>query len=115
MRRVVVTGLGMVTPLGVGVDHNWSRILAGQTGISHITNFKVDDISCQIAGQVPGADVEGGLDLDSFIDPREQRRQDRFIQLGVVAAQLAVEDSGWMPEDRESQNRTGVMIGSGIG
>ncbi len=115
MRRVVVTGLGMVTPLGVGVDHNWSRILAGQTGISHIINFKVDDISCQIAGQVPGADVEGGLDLDSFIDPREQRRQDRFIQLGVVAAQLAVEDSGWMPEDRESQNRTGVMIGSGIG
>ncbi|MEC7049169.1 MAG: beta-ketoacyl-ACP synthase II [Pseudomonadota bacterium] len=115
MRRVVVTGLGMVTPLGVGVDHNWSRILAGQTGISHITNFKVDDISCQIAGQVPGADVEGGLDLDSFIDPREQRRQDRFIQLGIVAAQLAVEDSGWMPEDRESQNRTGVMIGSGIG
>ena len=115
MRRVVVTGLGMVTPLGVGVDHNWSRILAGQTGISRITNFKVDDTSCQIAGQVPGADVEGGLDLDSFIDPREQRRQDRFIQLGVVAAQLAVEDSGWMPEDRESQNRTGVMIGSGIG
>ena len=115
MRRVVVTGLGMVTPLGVGVDHNWSRILAGQTGISRITNFKVDDISCQIAGQVPGADVEGGLDLDLFIDPREQRRQDRFIQLGVVAAQLAVEDSGWMPEDRESQNRTGVMIGSGIG
>ncbi len=115
MRRVVVTGLGMVTPLGVGVDHNWSRILAGQTGISRITNFKVDDISCQIAGQVPGADVEGGLDLGSFIDPREQRRQDRFIQLGVVAAQLAVEDSGWMPEDRESQNRTGVMIGSGIG
>ena len=115
MRRVVVTGLGMVTPLGVGVDHNWSQILAGRTGISRITNFQVDDISCQIAGQVPGADMEGGLDLDAFIDPREQRRQDRFIQLGVVAAQLAVEDSGWMPDDREAQNRTGVMIGSGIG
>lgn len=115
MRRVVVTGLGMVTPLGVGVDHNWSQIIAGRTGISRITNFQVDDITCQIAGQVPGADMEGGLDLDSFIDPREQRRQDRFIQLGVVAAQLAVEDSGWMPEDREAQNRTGVMIGSGIG
>ena len=115
MRRVVVTGLGMVTPLGVGVDHNWSQIIAGRTGISRITNFQVDDITCQIAGQVPGADIEGGLDLDSFIDPREQRRQDRFIQLGVVAAQLAVEDSGWMPEDREAQNRTGVMIGSGIG
>ena len=115
MRRVVVTGLGMVTPLGVGVDHNWSQILAGRTGIGRITNFEVDDIACQIAGQVPNGDVEGGLDMDAFIDPREQRRQDRFIQLGVVAAQLAVEDSGWMPDDREAQNRTGVMIGSGIG
>ena len=115
MRRVVVTGLGMVTPLGVGVDHNWSRVLAGKSGISRITNFEVSDITCQIAGQVPGPDEDGGLNLDDFIEPREQRRQDRFIQLGVVAAQLAVEDSGWKPEDRESQNRTGVMIGSGIG
>ena len=115
MRRVVVTGLGMVTPLGVGVDHNWSQILAGKSGIGRITNFEIDDIACQIAGQVPGADEPGGLDLDDFIDPREQRRMDRFIQLGVVAAQLAVEDSGWMPEDAEAQNRTGVMIGSGIG
>ena len=115
MRRVVVTGLGMVTPLGVGVDHNWSQMIAGETGINRITGFDVDDLACQIAGQVPGADVPGGLDLDAFIEPREQRRMDRFIQLGVVAAQLAVEDSGWMPEDRESLNRTGVMIGSGIG
>ena len=115
MRRVVVTGLGMVTPLGVGVDHNWKQILAGKSGIDCITGFDVDDIACQIAGQVPGPDEEGGLDLDAFIDPREQRRQDRFIQLGLVAAQLAVEDSGWMPDDVEAQNRTGVMIGSGIG
>ena len=115
MRRVVVTGLGMVTPLGVGVDRNWSRILAGQSGIGRISNFEVSDITCQIAGQVPGPDEDGGLNLDDFIDPREQRRQDRFIQLGVVAAQLAVEDSGWKPGDREAQNRTGVMIGSGIG
>jgi len=115
VRRVVVTGLGMVTPLGVGVDHNWSQIIAGKTGINRITGFDVDDLACQIAGQVPGADAPGGLDLDAFIEPREQRRMDRFIQLGVVAAQLAVEDSGWMPEDRESLNRTGVMIGSGIG
>jgi 3-oxoacyl-[acyl-carrier-protein] synthase II len=105
----------MVTPLGVGVDHNWSRILAGKSGISRISNFEVSDITCQIAGQVPGPDEDGGLNLDDFIDPREQRRQDRFIQLGVVAAQLAVEDSGWKPDDREAQNRTGVMIGSGIG
>ena len=115
MRRVVVTGLGMVTPLGVGVDHNWKQILAGKSGIDRITGFDVDDIACQIAGQVPGPDEEGGLDLDAFIDPREQRRQDRFIQLGLVAAQLAVADSGWMPDDVEAQNRTGVMIGSGIG
>ena len=115
MRRVVVTGMGMVTPLGVVVDHNWSQILAGKSGISRITNFQVDDIACQIAGQVPGPDAAGGLDIDDFIEPREQRRQDRFIQLGVVAAQLAVEDSGWKPDDVEAQNRTGVMIGSGIG
>lgn len=115
MRRVVVTGMGMVTPLGVGVDHNWSQIIAGNSGISRITNFDVSDISCQIAGQVPEAGVEGGLKMDDFVDPRDQRKQDRFIQLGMVAAIEAVENSGWMPEDREDQNRTGVMIGSGIG
>ena len=115
MRRVVVTGLGMVTPLGSGVDHNWSEITAGKSGISKIENFDVSDISCRIAGQVPGADQPGGLNLDDWIDPREQRKQDRFIQLGLAAACQAVEDSGWKPNDREAQNRAGVMIGSGIG
>ena len=115
MRRVVVTGMGMVTPLGSGVDYNWSQIIAGKSGISRIEHFDVSDISCQIAGQVPGSDVEGGLNLDEWIDPRDQRKQDRFIQLGLVAACQAVEDSGWEPSDREKQNRTGVMIGSGIG
>ena len=115
MRRVVVTGIGMVTPLGSGVDHNWSQIIAGKSGISRIEGFDVSDISCQIAGQVPGADAVGGLNLDDWIDPREQRKQDRFIQLGLVAACQAVEDSDWKPQGRESQNRTGVMIGSGIG
>ena len=115
LRRVVVTGLGMVTPLGSGVDHNWSEITAGKSGISKIETFDVSDISCRIAGQVPGADHPGGLNLDDWIEPREQRKQDRFIQLGLAAACQAVEDSGWMPNDREAQNRTGVMIGSGIG
>ena len=115
MRRVVVTGMGMVTPLGSGVDHNWSQIIAGKSGISRIEGFDVSDISCQIAGQVPGTDAVGGLDLDNWIDPREQRKQDRFFQLGLVAACQAIEDSDWKPQDRESQNRTGVMIGSGIG
>ena len=115
MRRVVVTGLGMVTPLGSGVDHNWSEITAGKSGISKIENFDVSDISCRIAGQVPSAGQPGGLNLDDWIEPREQRKQDRFIQLGLAAACQAVEDSGWKPDDREAQNRTGVMIGSGIG
>ena len=115
MRRVVVTGMGMVTPLGSGVDHNWSQIIAGKSGISCIEGFDVSDISCQIAGQVPGPSAVGGLNLDDWIDPREQRKQDRFIQLGLVAACQAIEDSDWKPRDRESQNRTGVMIGSGIG
>ena len=75
----------------------------------------MSDISCQIAGQVPGVEAVGGLDFDDWIDPREQRKQDRFIQLGLVAACQAIEDSDWKPQDRESQNRTGVMIGSGIG
>ena len=115
MRRVVVTGMGMVTPLGSGVDHNWTQIIAGKSGISCIDGFDVSDISCQIAGQVPGPNAVGGLNLDDWIDPREQRKQDRFIQLGLVAACQAIEDSDWKPQDRESQNRTGVMIGSGIG
>ena len=105
----------MVTPLGSGVDHNWLEITAGKSGISKIENFDVSDISCRIAGQVPGADQPGGLNLDDWIDPREQRKQDRFIQLGLAAACQAVEDSGWKPDDREAQNRAGVMIGSGIG
>ena len=115
MRRVVVTGMGMVTPLGSGVDHNWSQIISAKSGIARIEGFDVSDISCQIAGQVPGVNAVGGLDLDNWIDPREQRKQDRFIQLGLVAACQAIEDSDWKPQDRESQNRTGVMIGSGIG
>ena len=105
----------MVTPLGSGVEHNWLEITAGKSGISKIETFDVSDISCRIAGQVPDATQPGGLNLDDWVDPREQRKQDRFIQLGLAAACQAVEDAGWMPKDRGSQNRTGVMIGSGIG
>ena len=115
MRRVVITGMGMVTPLGSGVDYNWSQIIAGKSGIARIEHFDVSDISCQIAGQVPGPDVAGGLNLDDWIDPREQRKQDRFIQLGLAAACQAVDDANWHPKARAKQNRTGVMIGSGIG
>ena len=105
----------MVTPLGSGVAHNWLEITAGKSGIRKIENFDVSDISCRIAGQVPGTDQPGGLNLSDWIDLREQRKQDRFIQLGLAAACQAVEDSGWMPNNRVAQNRTGVMVGSGIG
>ena len=115
MRRVVITGMGMVTPLGQGVDANWKNLLAGKSGISRIQSFDVSDISCQIAGLIPEKNDINGLNLDDFIDPKEQRKIDRFIQLGIVAAIEAVDDSSWEPKTVFHQERTGVMIGSGIG
>ena len=117
MRRVVVTGLGMLTPLGNGVDINWRRLISGQTGIKKITNFDVSDISCQIAGQIPlkADDTEAGLDIDKWIEPRDQKRIDRFISYGIISAIEAVEDSDWKPQSNKDKNRTGVILGSGIG
>ena len=115
MRRVVITGMGMVTPLGNGVEHNWASILAGKSGIGPVDCCDVSDISCQIAGQVPMGDEEGALKLDDHIAPKDQRKIDKFIQFGIVAAQEAVADSGWVAETEEQRHRTGVMIGSGIG
>lgn len=115
MRRVVITGMGIVSPLGQGLDHNWTSILAGRSGIGRIEGFETSDLACQIAGQVPQGTQAGALSMDEFIEPKEQRKLDRFIQLGIVAAVEAVEHSGWKPQDIESQDRTGVMIGSGIG
>jgi 3-oxoacyl-[acyl-carrier-protein] synthase II len=117
MRRVVVTGLGMLTPLGNGVNINWQRLISGQTGIKKITSFDVSDISCQIAGQIPLKvdDPEGGLNIDEWIEPREQKRIDRFIAYGIVSAIQAIEDSGWKPLSDNDKNRTGVILGSGIG
>jgi len=116
MRRVVVTGLGLVTPLGCGVAHNWERLLAGRSGLRAIDSFDVSDLPAKIAGVVPsGPGAEGGFDPDEWLEPKEQRKIDRFILLGIAAAQQAVDDSGWKPADDESRNRTGVMIGSGIG
>ena len=90
MRRIVITGMGMVTPLGQGVDANWRNLLAGKSGISRIQSFDVSDITCQIAGLIPEKNDNNGLNIDNFIDPKEQRKIDRFIQLGVVAAVEAV-------------------------
>jgi len=115
MRRVVITGMGIVSPLGVGLQHNWDSLLAAKSGISRIQSFQVDDLACQIAGQVPQNDQPGALVLSDYIEPKEQRKLDRFIQLGIVAAVDAVEDAGWKPEKTEDQDRSGVMIGSGIG
>ncbi|MDF1793440.1 MAG: beta-ketoacyl-ACP synthase II [Thalassobaculaceae bacterium] len=116
MRRVVITGLGMVSPLACGVKANWDRLMAGESGIRAIETFDVSDLPAKIAGIVPeGSKDAGGFDPSEWVEPKEQRKIDRFILLGLVAADQAVMDSGWLPQDAESQERTGVMIGSGIG
>lgn len=116
MRRVVVTGLGLVTPLGCGVDLNWRRLTAGESGIKKVDTFGVDDLPAQIAGLVPeGSYADGKFTADEWVSPKDQRKMDRFIVYAMAAATQAVEDSGWMPEDEESRERTGVTIGSGIG
>ncbi|WP_297370308.1 beta-ketoacyl-ACP synthase II [Acidocella sp.] len=116
MRRVVVTGMGIVSPLGLGYEHVWKKLIAGQSGISAITNFDTTELAAKIAGQVPaGSKTEGALDLAEWIPVKELKKMDRFIHLGMVAASMAVEDSGYVPETEEQKYRAGVMIGSGIG
>ncbi len=117
MRRVVVTGLGLLTPLGLGIDTNWKRLVSGLIGINKIENFDVSDLPCKIAGQIPNKtnDPEGGLNIEDWIEPREYKRIDRFIAYGLVSATQAVEDSGWKPINEKQKNRTGVILGSGIG
>lgn len=116
MRRVVVTGLGLVTPLADGVEASWTRILDGQSGAGPITGFDASRLVTQYACEVPlGDGSDGTFNADTYMQPKEQRKVDTFIMFGMAAAQQAVEDSGWMPTEREDQERTGVLIGSGIG
>lgn len=117
MRRVVVTGLGVNCPLGIGVDNVWNRLVNSETGITSIQSFEeTSDLSCRIAGEIPyGPASEGKFDPDEWIDSKDQRKMDRFIMCAIAAACEAVEDSGWKPEAEEARDRTGVMIGSGIG
>ena len=116
MRRVVVTGLGMVTPLACGVEPTWQRLLAGQSGIRRIEKFDVSDIPCKIAGQVPRGDgSDGTFDADHWMEPKEQRKVDDFIIFAMCAATQALDDADWHPSRYEDQIVTGVMIGSGIG
>ena len=116
MRRVVVTGLGLVTPLASGVEETWSRLLAGQSGAGPITRFDASAMGTKYACEVPVGDgSDGTFDPDAYMEPKERRKVDDFILYGVAAAQQAVEDAGWTPTEDEDLWRTGVLIGSGIG
>ena len=116
MRRVVVTGMGIACPLGLGVERVWQRLINSESGISAIQSFDTKDLPCKVAGQVPpGVRADGGLDIGEWIPVKDQKKMDRFIHLGMVAASEAVEDSGWLPDNEDDRCATGVMIGSGIG
>ena len=116
MRRVVVTGMGIVSPLGIGVEHVWQRLIAGESGIRAIQSFDTTELTAKIAGQIPsGLKAAGGLDLAEWIPAKEIKKMDRFIHLGFVAACEAMENSGWRAASEEESCRAGVMIGSGIG
>jgi 3-oxoacyl-[acyl-carrier-protein] synthase II len=116
MRRVVVTGLGMLSPLGCGVEHTWRRLLAGESAAAKIERFEVSDIPAKIACQIPRGDgTNGTYNPDQWMEPKEQRKVDEFIVYAMCAARQALDDAGWKPESREDQISTGVMIGSGIG
>ncbi|UMY17744.1 beta-ketoacyl-ACP synthase II [Methylobacterium organophilum] len=116
MRRVVITGLGMVTPLGSGVEHTWSRLIAGDSGASKVTGFPADDLACRIACTIPFGDgSEGTFNPDTWMESKEQRKVDPFIVYAMAAAGQALDDAGWHPKSDEDQWATGVLIGSGIG
>ncbi|MEM8626460.1 MAG: beta-ketoacyl-ACP synthase II [Pseudomonadota bacterium] len=116
MRRVVVTGLGAVTPLAGNIDDTWQRLCAGHSGAGPIKEFKVDDLACQIACRVPRGDgSDGTFNPDAWMEPKEQRKVDDFILYAVAAGDMALADAGWAPQSRHDQERTGVLVGSGIG
>ncbi len=115
MRRVVVTGLGLVTPLGDGVETSWSRLIAGRSGIRRIDRFDVSDLPCRIAGLVPQGEEEGAFRPADYVEPRELRRNDLFIVYALAAATQALRDAGYVPESEAQRQRAGVLVGSGIG
>ncbi|MDV6226417.1 beta-ketoacyl-ACP synthase II [Nitratireductor aquimarinus] len=114
MRRVVVTGMGLLSPFGLGVEHGWKSLLSGKSAASRIDSFEVDDLPCKIANTIP-REGEGAFNPDAFLEPREQRKIGEFITYGIAAADQALEDSGWKPETEDDRYATGVLIGSGIG
>jgi 3-oxoacyl-[acyl-carrier-protein] synthase II len=116
MRRVVVTGMGLVSPLGVGVEHSWKALLDGKSGARRIDAFDVEDMPCKIASMVPHGNGENGTyNPDRFLEAKEQRKIAEFIAYGIAAADLALDDAGWHPKTAGEQAYTGVTIGSGIG
>ena len=116
MRRVVVTGMGMLTPLGCGVEPTWARLLKGESGAAKVDRFEVSDIACKIACMIPHGDGSNGTyNPDQWMEPKEQRKVDDFIVYAMCAAKQALDDAGWKPKTPDEQNATGVMIGSGIG
>jgi 3-oxoacyl-[acyl-carrier-protein] synthase II len=116
MRRVVVTGLGLVTPLACGTEPTWRRLIAGDSGIKRIEKFDVSDITCKIAGQVPRGDGSNGtFNADDWMEPKEQRKVDDFIVFAMAAATQALNDADWHPREYDDQIASGVLIGSGIG
>ncbi|MBX4971584.1 beta-ketoacyl-ACP synthase II [Rhizobium binae] len=116
MRRVVITGTGMVSPLGCGTEVTWSRLLAGQNGARLVTEFEVDDLPAKIACRIPlGNAADGAFNPDEWMEPKEQRKVDPFIIYGMAAADMALANANWHPESDEDQIATGVLIGSGIG
>jgi 3-oxoacyl-[acyl-carrier-protein] synthase II len=116
MRRVVITGLGLVAPLASGVKPTWERLIKGESGVGAIQNFDVSDLPSKIAGQVPlGDSASNAFNADDYMTPKDQRHVDRFILFGMAAGQQAVVDAGWTPDDELERERTGIMIGSGIG
>ncbi|MDR3513394.1 MAG: beta-ketoacyl-ACP synthase II [Caulobacteraceae bacterium] len=115
MHRIVVTGQGVVSPLGCGKEHVWSQLLAGRSGLRRLPADLAPDVPCQVAGLVPGADEDGGFDIDRAVPPKDQKKMDRFIQFALAAADEAIAEAGWTPEDEAQRLRTATVIGSGIG
>ncbi len=115
MRRVVVTGMGLVTPLGVGVEHVWKQLLEGKSGIRNITSVDVSDLPSKIAGQVPQGKGPGEFDLETYFDVQERRRLEPFLHYAIAAATEAVKDAGWDSPSELERERTGVLLGSGVG